>query len=154
MKKVILLIAFTVVSFFAISQKNYEGALGLRFGWLQNNASAGITGKLFLKEKDALEGILNYGLGTGGWLSLTVLYERHATLFDVPELNAFYGAGGGISVFESGFNAGIDGIVGVEYTMAEIPINFSLDVKPYFNLLPFGDTFHFNSALSIRYTFK
>ena len=155
MKKLII-VAIAMISFATLkAQKNYDGALGLRFGGERSGLQSGITGKLFLNEKDALEGIANFGFNDGGvdYFTLTALYERHATVFNVPELNGFYGAGAGIAVYGDGFGIGIDAIAGLEYTFPEIPINVSIDVKPYLNVVP-EVGLYFNSALSVRYTFK
>lgn len=154
MKKLIL---FTLITFFglcAYGQKNYNSALGLRFGADNRNLVTGITGKIFLSDQDAVEGILNFGFTRNtSFVSITGLYERHATLFQIPEINGYYGAGAGLGFTDNGVSAGLDGIVGVEYSFTEIPINLSVDVKPYLTVVP--EVFlTFNSALSIRYYFK
>ena len=155
MKKLIFISIITLLaSLSGFSQKNYDGALGLRFGYLNRNLSPGITGKFFLSDQDAIEGILGVGLGrNSGWLSATALYERHAMIFDIPELNVYYGAGGGFGVNNDNLSLGADVITGVEYTLADAPLNFSFDIKPYLNIVP-DVGLYFNSAFSIRYTFK
>jgi hypothetical protein len=48
---------------------------------------------------------------------------------------------------------GVDGVVGIEYTFDEIPINLSLDIVPSFHVFPFVQYWQ-RGALSIRYVFK
>lgn len=154
MKKTLVFTVFSLLSMCAFSQKNYNSALGLRFGANNTNFVTGVTGKHFLSDKDALEGIVNFGFTrNSNFVSITGLYERHATLFGVPEINGFYGAGGGLGFTGNGVSVGIDGITGVEYSFLEIPINVSIDVKPYLTVVP--EVFlTFNSAFSVRYYFK
>jgi hypothetical protein len=120
----------------------YNTAIGLRAGM-----TSGITLKHFFggNTVNAIEGII------GIWpdaIGFTGLYERHA-MTDVRNLAWYYGGGahvtGGNSrnyyVYDnhrrflykygsSNFALGIDGIVGAEYKVPQIPFAFSLDVKP------------------------
>lgn len=155
MKKIaIVLIAFLAFGLSQMQgQKNYNSAIGLRLG-----LPYGITGKTFISEQDALEGILHF---RDNYVGFTGLYERHVMLANVPELNFFYGAGAGIAIFNSrysgnnNFSIGIDAIIGVEYTIPNAPINLSLDLKPYINVVPqFGQNDDWvQAAISARYTF-
>ncbi len=53
----------------------------------------------------------------------------------------------------SGPVIGIDGILGLEYTFDEIPLNLSLDILPSLNLIGSSGWGGINGALSIRYVF-
>ena len=48
---------------------------------------------------------------------------------------------------------GIDGILGLEYSFSEIPINIGLDWKPAFNIVGYSGWWADGGALSIRYIF-
>ena len=48
---------------------------------------------------------------------------------------------------------GVDGIAGIEYTMPDFPLNFSLDYKPVINLIGGTGIWWGDIAGSIRYTF-
>jgi hypothetical protein len=48
---------------------------------------------------------------------------------------------------------GIDGIIGMEYNIEEIPFNISLDWKPGFNILGHTGFWGDELALSVRYIF-
>ena len=48
---------------------------------------------------------------------------------------------------------GLDGILGLEYNFTEIPVNFSIDWKPSFNLVGYSGFWGDGGALSIRYIF-
>ena len=48
---------------------------------------------------------------------------------------------------------GIDGILGMEYNIQEIPFNISLDWKPAFNLIGYTGFWGDEIALSIRFIF-
>lgn len=160
-KTTILIIAFLSFGLSsAMAQKNFNNALGLRFG-----LPTGITFKGSVSKTDALEGILHFN---EHYLGLTGLYERHGKLGSIPEISVFYGAGAGISAYNRNNNnynhngtnisLGLDVIIGIDYTFESIPINLSLDLKPSIILLEdsYDNSFgHINpeAALSARYCF-
>jgi hypothetical protein len=87
----------------------------------------------------------------------------HSSAFDVDGLYWYYGVGGHIS-FMHGYDKhpwfndgkdhvvlGIDGIVGMEYKPREIPITFSLDYKPAFNIWEETGLWMDDVSVSIRY---
>ncbi|WP_423129734.1 hypothetical protein [Gaoshiqia sp. Z1-71] len=153
------LIVVTIISFFAIfsaSAQDYNTGIGLRGGFF-----SGLTVKHFLNQSHAFEGLLS-----SRWhgLEITGLYEIHRQAFNAPRLNWYYGFGAHLgfydgdrsSRFDDGDNyvvIGADGILGIEYNFAEIPINLGLDWKPVINLV--GDTGFWGdgAAISIRYIF-
>ena len=168
MKKFFLLLLglmiFTVSHSFA---QDNQTSLGLRIG-----PYYGITLKHFLKEDRALEGIL--ATRKGGF-SVTGLYEVHTNAFSAKRLKAFGGIGGHINIFddyrddywrwddddddgvkfgdESYVTAGLDMIIGLEYTFKDLPFSIGVDWKPAINFI--GDHgFSANQlALSIRFIF-
>ena len=158
-----LLVVFLLITGLVSAQYNF--AVGLRSG-----GTSGIT----LKKKyeySALEGIIGF------WhdgLSVTALWEKTTTAFDVPNLNWYYGLGGHVSVYGEDFDGkggpswyrhphdiddgdlglGIDGIVGLEYKIPEIPFAFSLDFKPFIEVVTDGGfVFFLDPGLGIKLAF-
>lgn len=144
-------------SFLGIAQ-DYKTGIGFRGGFAN-----GITIKHFVSSKTAFEGIIS-----SRWrgLELTGLYEFHGQAFDTERLKWFVGFGGHLG-FWNGENThkywgergtsyaviGIDGILGLEYSFREVPINIGLDWKPAFNFYGHSGIWADGGALSIRYIF-
>ncbi|MFP4059043.1 MAG: hypothetical protein ACLFUC_01000 [Bacteroidales bacterium] len=158
MKKYIFVLAFAFVFTSVFSQKHeYIDALGLRGG-----LSSGITYKHFIDKTRALEGII-----TTRWhgFSITGLFEFHDIAFETAHLYWYYGGGAHVGFYdgykntpwlnsgESAVLLGVDGIIGIEYNIQEIPVNISLDWKPAINFTGGAGIFPDEIALSIRYTF-
>ncbi|WP_210463426.1 hypothetical protein [Rufibacter roseolus] len=143
-----------------------KAGLGLRVG----GYSAGISGKYFFRDAVAFEGILGTGLGRRGF-QLTGLFELHAPAFAVPGLQWFYGGGAHVGAFRGRYyfkssnkhyvenydrnlaTVGIDGIVGLEYQITEIPISLGVDFKPFIETNRAGLFLYGDGALTVRYTF-
>lgn len=154
MKKVIVTFIF-VIAFTVYSQaQDYKTGIGIRGG-----LSNGLTVKHFISSESALEGLLT--TRWNGFL-VTGLYERHALAFGITGLYWYYGFGAHIGSWNHTYKKdrydnysvlGIDGIIGLEYNITEIPFNISIDYKPGVNVLgkPFGMSDEV--ALSIRYVF-
>lgn len=135
--------------------QDYETGLGLRVG-----SAAGFTVKHFLNEKAAIEGILSTK-----WhgFDITGLYEIHDQAFDVENLRWYYGFGAHIGFYNgeyvewgspgTTYNVlGIDGVIGIEYSFTEAPINLGLDLKPALNLIGYTGLW-VEFGLSVRYIF-
>jgi len=151
-KYIVALVIF--LSAFGISQaQDYENAVGLRAG-----LSNGITFKHFISTNDAAEGILST---RWGGFNITGLLERHTTAFDTDGLYFFYGAGAHLGSFNNSWFLdntnhiviGIDGIIGLEYVLDELPLNVSVDWKPGFNFIGYTGFWGDELALSVRYIF-
>jgi hypothetical protein len=143
----------------------YTNALGLRAGM-----TSGITYKHFFGQSgNAMEAIL------GIWpdaLGITGLYEHH-TMTDVDGLNWYYGGGAHATMgnsrnfyaydngrkflyrySEANYAVGVDGIIGIEYKVRQIPFAFSFDLKPYLEIDNIGDAYMFiDPALGIKVAF-
>lgn len=157
MKKVILLTL--LFAFFVVSSnaQEYRTSLGLRAG-----LPYGLTIKHFLNKTNAVEGVL---AGSYGGFIITGLYENEHWTGQYPGLNWFWGVGGHVGFWDPGRNPnindtytgsaviGVDGIIGLEYTFEEIPLNLSLDLLPAVNLIGYTGWGGINGALSIRYVF-
>jgi len=157
MKKLLLTLTLAVCFVAFANAQDYKTGIGLR-GGLYN----GLTVKHFIGDKSALEGIL-----ATRWrgFEITGLYEIHNQLTsNIDRLNWYFGFGGHIGFYngdnttwgDAGTNytvIGIDGILGLEYNFAEIPLNISVDWKPAFNLVGYSRFWGDGGALSIRYIF-
>ncbi|MRT94587.1 hypothetical protein [Ancylomarina sp. 16SWW S1-10-2] len=155
MKKLLLIACLFSMGLLAQAQ-DYDTAIGIRAG-----SANGLTIKHFIKNDVALEGIIS-----SRWqgLNLTGLYEIHAKAFNEPGFNWYYGFGAHLG-FWDGDDAhwgdddknytvlGLDGIVGLEYNISEIPINLSVDWKPALNLIGYTGLWGDGFALSVRYVF-
>ncbi len=167
MKKLLLNLSLTTIltTFFisaSFAQANYTLGAGIRGGGYEN----GLTVKYFNTPSTALEGIL--GFRPGG-VVLTGLYEIHAVAFGEPSVNWFYGAGAHLGAINSdkyyrryagekyyynnnGLLFGVDGILGAEWKIPDIPFALSLDLHPRIELLK-GPFLDLEPAVTVRYTF-
>jgi hypothetical protein len=156
MKKSLLIIVLSLSLMALADAQDYKTGIGLR-GGLYN----GLTIKHFFGRATALEGIFDTR-----WqgIDATILYEISHRAFDVSRLNWYYGLGGHIGFYngdhypngtagQSLTTIGVDGILGLEYNFAELPINISLDWKPAFNLVGESKFWGDGGALSIRFIF-
>jgi hypothetical protein len=159
MRKYLLLLLLPLLFLAARSTANaqYNNAIGLRLWYYP-----GITFKHHISDPGALEFILDTHWGG---IILTGLYEHHFPLG--PEnLNVFVGGGAHIGFYnynsrwgnrwgpyDGGAFLGLDGIVGLEYTIPTVPLNFTLDYKPAFNFAGYVGFWGDSGALSIRYAF-
>src|SRR6266540_1322791 len=137
---------------------DYKTAIGIR---LSNNmpiVSNAITLKHFLNEKTAVEGFFSFS----DPLSIGALLEFHKP-FSTPGLQWFYGAGAYLG-FGKEYDVnkarnvnttyfGAQGVVGLDYKFASIPINISLDWKPELNLVSDINFEPAAIAFSARFTF-
>lgn len=157
-KRIILALSFL---FFAISVsaqrptnsldkiKDGKNAVGIKVG-------SGISASYqrYLSSYNRIEtnlslGFINYGF------SADALYQWVWTLSrNAPGLNWYAGAGAGVGVYNSYFNASVLGQVGIEYTLKNVPLQFSIDVMP---ALSFGNREGYfgveNFGLGVRYRF-
>jgi len=156
MKKLFLALVLLLTTTLISNAQDYNTGIGFRGGF-----SNGLTVKHFVSSKDALEGIL-----TSRWhgFNITGLYEIHNQAFDTPGLKWYYGFGGHIGFWDGHYNPwfhnsstytviGVDGIIGMEYSFDEVPINLGLDWKPGLNLIGYTGFWADELALSVRFIF-
>jgi hypothetical protein len=154
MKKSLITLSFIFILVCSLTAQDYRTGLGIRGG-----VSNGLTVKHFISDTNALEGLLT--TRWNGFL-FTGLYEVHAKAFGITGLYWYYGGGAHIGAWNHYYRTnrldnysviGIDGILGMEYNITEIPFNISIDYKPGINLMgkPLGMSDEV--ALSIRYVF-
>ncbi len=156
MKKTLLILAIVLSLNIITKAQDYKTSIGLRAG-----LPYGLTIKHFLNETNAFEGIL--ATRWGGFV-VTGLYENEHWTGEYPGLNWFWGLGAHLGVWDAGTNPnfnrtytgsviGVDGILGLEYTFDEIPLNLSIDILPTINLIGYAGWGGINSAISVRYVF-
>lgn len=151
------ILTFIVITWIAAlaNGQEYKTGLGIRAG-----VASGLTIKHFQNRTTALEGLI-----TSRWQGfvLTGLIEKHAQAFDVEHLTWFYGGGAHFGFYNGNYVTweragasytvlGLDGILGLEYTFSEVPINIGIDWKPAVNLIGYT-TLWSEGGLSIRYVF-
>ncbi len=156
MKRTFLILISVALISITLNGQDYRTSLGLRAG-----LPYGVTIKHFLNKTNALEGIL--AASWGGFV-IVGLYENEHWTGQYPGLNWFWGVGAHVGFWDVGRNPnvnetytgsiiGLDGILGLEYTFDEIPLNLSLDILPTFNLIGYSGWGGINGGLSIRYVF-
>jgi hypothetical protein len=155
---------FFKTSFLRAQTEARSLSIGIRAG-----DPTGITGKYFIDNNHALEGIIS--LWPHG-PALTGLYEIHAQAFSVKGLHWYYGAGGHVRLYRDswhrknlhwyypkgryagGVGIGVDAILGMSYKIAPIPISLSIDFKPTVEIATQRSVyFDLESAISFRYHF-
>lgn len=139
--------------------QDYKTSIGGRAGFYN-----GLTIKSFIGEKAALEAIISTR-----WRGITAvgLYEVHNKAFDEVGFKWFYGGGVHITTWDNYYYnrwdnrgngtyvaIGIDGIIGLEYTFQDAPINISVDWKPAFHVIGYSHFVGDGGGLSIRYIIK
>ena len=125
------------------SAQKYTTAAGVRLG----GGNYGITLQQRVASRVTIEGIA--GLSQREY-SGTVLGQYHFGILG-PSLNYYFGAGGHLGHNkDTGNFGGFDGLAGVEYKVAFLPVVLSFDFKPTLEINS-DDYARFPTAFSIRY---
>lgn len=148
MKKIfsIFAVCFTLLATVSAQDK----AIGLRLG-AGTNYGGEISFQNAIGDANRLELDLGFmGNEDHNGVALTGIYQWVWNISDLGDGFGWYsGIGGGVRLF-NGFGVGLNGQIGIEYTLPNIPLKFSLDTRPgwYFgNAYGFG----YGAALGIRY---
>lgn len=155
MKKVIVVLFIVMAFSFAAQAQSYKSAIGLRGG-----DPSGITFKTFVNSVNAFELIAGSGY-FGHNLNLSGYYQWQKPTDWAPNLDWYVGPGAHIGFWNNAYKdeynstivMGIDGIVGLEYTLDDVPLNFGVGVGPTFNLVGGPAWYYWNGGVSIRYVF-
>ena len=152
--KLVLTLSILFVSFWSFGQ-NYSTAVGIKGGY---PGFGTLNIKHYLTSNTALEGSLGgfskVGLGNGAFA--IVDYEINSSL--ESGFTWHYG-GGALLGFtndltgDSFLHTGINGLVGLEYTFEEVPINCSIDTGPFIFFSPYVN-FAWGGGLAIRYAIR
>lgn len=146
MKKLLTVLAVCFALTTSLSAQSQ--ALGLRLGG-GSAFGAEISYQKDLSEINRAE--INLGLESS-WASLNGTYQWVKDLPSIADgVKWYYGGGVGL-LMGSNVGVGIHGQVGIEYTLKEIPLQFSLDTRPGFY---FGSGYGFGAgaSLGVRYKF-
>ena len=155
MKSLILIALISTGIIYKASAQELSGEPGYRFGLgvrLSNSSPTlnnSITGKYFVTNQNAIEGVLSFGSRFG----IGALLEIHKPT-NVEGLRWFYGGGAYLGFEDSDTYLGPTGIVGIDYKFANVPINLSIDYKPELNILPEISFVPDAFAFSVRFTLK
>jgi hypothetical protein len=148
LSKVIIMVA--VLLLFGIDKltaQPYKHSVGIRAGY-----SSGISYKGFLQHRmSAFE--VDFLYNRHGF-NLGALYEYHMEPFQKNSRTFVY-LGGGVfgGNWEDEFSIGLSAVAGLEYTLRDLPLNFSIDWKPMLNLYAVLEPDFLDFGLSIRYRF-
>ena len=129
-----------------LSAQPYNHAVGIRAGY-----SSGISYKGFrLHKMWAIEADVLYNRNG---LNITALYENHLEPFRSKRTFIYLGGGPFGGKWDGELSLGIAAMAGLEYTLRDLPINFSLDWKPMLSLYTQLEQDLLDFGLSIRYRF-
>ena len=131
MKKLLFVTLITVLAFSANAQNktanslSYKTAAGIKI-W----DGAGLSLKTFLNEKNALEFV---GFFNSAGVRVVGLYEIYGDLNTEGNLKWYLGPGAHVGFYKGNNSViGVDGVIGIDYKFAELPLNLSLDWQPSF----------------------
>jgi len=157
MKKLLLILTFCALAFNANAQ-SYNWALGVRGG----GTDTGLTFKHILSDDNAIEAEFNYWyLGNNDkGKALTVLYEFNSPIFD-EGFTFYYGLGAHFGIVDrkedgertSLMRIGVDAVCGLEYKLANAPIAFSFDYRPFVNIPQMKESYFYNFGLGLKFAF-
>ncbi|MDP4264281.1 MAG: hypothetical protein Q8941_17255 [Bacteroidota bacterium] len=124
----------------AVSAQDYKTALGVRLSSSAAMVNNSISLKHFLNESTAIEALFSFG----DPLALGAMVEIHKP-FSTSGIQWFYGGGGYLGFVKTydanknkngtNTNFGAQGVLGLDYKFANLPLNLSLDWKPELNLV-------------------
>jgi hypothetical protein len=142
MKRITFLAIFSLL--FALQTtkaQNYKSAVGLRLGY-----PTSISYKHFLNEKGAVEvtGGFRSFAGYARYVALNASYQQHTPIPTVEGLKWYAGGGLGVNFwsYDSFYKAlgvnttsttfSVFGMIGLDYKIANMPVNVSIDWAPTF----------------------
>jgi hypothetical protein len=144
-------IIFSGLIFFLLSTsanaQDYKGAIGVRFSSKAALINTSVSLKYFFDEKIAAEGLVT----PGDPFALGLLIEWHQPM--LTNFKYFYG-GGVYAGFSGERRVGFHGVIGLDYKIPSLPLNFSIDWKPE---LTVAKEFSFEPqalGLTARFTIK
>jgi len=147
LRKIIFLLVLFLGSSLCISAQPYEHSVGVRAGY-----SSGVSYKGFFRHKmAAIEASILYNRHG---FSVNALYEYHLEPFQNKRLLIYVGGGAFGGDWDEELSLGLAGIAGIEYTLRDLPLNFSLDWKPMLNIYRNFEYDLVDFGVSVRYRFK
>ena len=153
-KSFLFLFVIILVSASQLKAQDYKTALGIRLSSQGPAVNNSVSFKYFMNPKLAVEALLTFDKRA----AIGALLEVHNPMPSTEGLQWFYGAGAYLG-FDSDKThtdralMGGQGIIGLDYKFANLPLNLSLDWKPELNII---DNINFEPAavgFTIRFTF-
>jgi len=163
MKNTILFFSLVGLFLFATPSQaqDFKSAIGARLGY-----PISASFKTFLNESNAIEvyaGTRGFGnsLSSYRWYIVSGAYQIHKPIESVERLQYYFGAGASVLFWSFDFDTsestttfGLQGYLGLSYTLENSPVNFSVDWIPTFFVNGFGNGFGAGyGSLAVRYTF-
>lgn len=151
MKRITLIFAITCLMVMVKQQataQNYRLALGIRMSNSTPTINTSFSGKYFITERSAVEGLVSFGSRFG----MGALLELHQPLA-AEGLTWFYGAGAYVGFQDHDTYLGPTGVLGLDYKFPNVPVNLSLDWKPELDIIPDINFVPDAFALTVRFTF-
>ena len=151
--KLILTIFILFISIWSFGQ-NYSTAIGIKSGY---PGFVTLNAKHFIGTNTALDASLGRFTNEGGRGIFVMLnYEINSAL--ESGFSWYYGGGALIghtnNLEDRAFlHTGINGVLGIEYTFEDVPINCSLDTGPFIFFTP-NVRFAWGGGLAIRYAIR
>lgn len=157
--KYLLTFALILVAYLSYGQ-GYKTGIGLRAGTF-----SGVSVKHSISNVNSIEGMLTTTWG-GAMLSGVFQWNNPINHEDIKEgnLNWYYGIGGSFGNHDYDFDNrpdreydlifGPTGMLGLEYTFEDLPLNFSLDWQPVFDIVEEPHFLMSNAAFTFRFVFK
>lgn len=131
------------------SQRYYTGAVGIGIDFGDGETLIGPSGKYFFGDQHAGQAEVLFGDGV---TSITLLYEYHGAFSGADGLQWYAGAGPSILLGNnSSSDVGLRPLVGLDYNISDVPLEFSLDWRPYISFDGGSEVARF--ALGFRYAF-
>jgi hypothetical protein len=146
-KTIFLLAVFLVFGLNDLTAQPYMHSVGIRAGY-----SSGISYKGFLLHRmSAFE--VDFLYNRHGF-NLGALYQYHLEPFKKNSRTFVYLGGGAFGGdWDEEFSIGLSAVAGMEYTLRDLPLNFSVDWKPMLNIYEVFEPDLLDFGLSIRYRF-
>jgi len=149
MRKLVYVL-FVLISTASYSQ-SYKTAVGLKGGY---PGYGSLNIKHYINGSHALEGSIG---GSKDNLWVQGLYEINKAP-PTDGLNWYFGIGPNIgfvnsSISNSSLFLSASGVIGIEYTFQDLPINIALDTGPAINIIP-AASFGWGGGIAVRYTLK
>ena len=151
MKRIVpsLLVIAALISTNKLQAQDYRFALGVRLSNSTPTLNNSISGKYFVTEKTAVEGLVSFGSRFG----MGALVQIHNPL-SVEGLRWYYGGGVYVGFEDGDTYLGPTGALGLDYKFKTAPINLSIDWKPELDILPEINFVPDAFGLTVRFTFK
>jgi hypothetical protein len=153
MNRITLIIAGTFLCMLFNRQataQDYRFGLGIRLSNATPTLNNSISGKYFVTDRSAVEGLISFGSRFG----MGALLEIHQPINGAPGLKWFYGAGAYVGWQDGDTYLGPTGALGLDYKFSNAPINLSVDWKPELDILPEINFVPDAFALTVRFTLK